>query len=90
MPTSLERRLESLERGAMVGSEITVIAIQLVSPGNLEPQNRFCKIEGITYTCGEDEPPAEFDRRMHSVAEVLNRQLGRTIRIICSPTDMEL
>ena len=90
MATSIERRLESLERGAMVGNEITLIAIQLVSPGNLQPANRFCKIEGVTYTCGADESSSEFDRRMRAVAEGLNRRLGKPIRIILSPDDLDL
>lgn len=87
---TLERRIEVLERGIAPGEGITVIAIQVVSPGNLEPENRFCRIEGVTHTCGADELPADFDNRMRAVAEDLNRRLGRPIRIICSPEDLDL
>lgn len=87
---NLESRIAVLERGARSDDEVTVIAIQIVSPGNLKPENRFCRIEGVTHTCGADELPADFDNRMRAVAEDLNRRLGRPIRIICSPRDFEL
>lgn len=85
---TLERRIEVLERGIAPGEGITVIAIQVVSPGNIEPENRSCKIEGVTYRCGTDELPIDFDNRMRSIAESLNRRLGKPIRIICSPEDL--
>ena len=90
MATNLERRITAMESKTMHGSGFTIIVIQVVSPGNLKPENRFCMIEGVTYTCGADELPADFDNRMRSIAEELNSRLGRPIRIICSPTDLTL
>jgi hypothetical protein len=90
MTASLHTRVKALERGAAPDDGFTVIAIQIVSPGNLEPENRFCRIEGVTHTCGADELPADFDNRMRAVAEDLNSRLGRPIRMICSPEDCEL
>lgn len=80
--------IEALERGVAPDDGFTVIAIQIVSPGNLEPENRFCKIEGATYTRRDDELPADFDKRMRAIAEDLNRRLGRPIQIICSQPDL--
>lgn len=87
---TLERRVDLLERGLALGEGITVIAIQLVGPGNPRPGNRFCRIDGATYTRDADELPTEFDNRMRAIAEVLNRQRGRPVLILCSPEDLDL
>ena len=88
--TTLERRLEALERGAAPDDGFTVIAIEIVSPINYEPENRVCMIESVTNTCSADELAADFDNRMRAVAENLNRRQGRPIRIICSPENLDL
>ena len=90
MATNLERRIEALERGTSSGPSIKIIAIQLVSPGDLEPENSYCKIDSTTYTRRDDETPVEFDDRMRSIAEGINRERGRPTFIICSATDLAL
>lgn len=90
MGTSLERRLEALEQAAAPSSGITVIAIQVVQPGGRKEENRFCSIEGVTHARQADEPAEDFDARMMVLANDLNKRVGKPIRIICSPTDVDL
>ena len=65
-----------------------MIAVQIVSPDNLKPENRTCKIDGLIYTRGADELPADFDSRMMAVADGLNRQSGRLVHLVLSPDDL--
>jgi hypothetical protein len=90
MAASLERRIEAMEAQVMQGSGYTIIAVQVVSPGDLEPESSFCKIDGVTHTQQRGEPPADFENRMCLVAEELNQQRGWPIRIICGWNDLTI
>ena len=84
MATTLERRIESLEQGALAGEGVVLVGIG-------EQDNRqFCAMDGVTYTGAVDESPHDFECRMRSVANELNRKLGRPLRIICSRADKSI
>jgi hypothetical protein len=80
---NLESRIEVLERRTP-REQFSVLVRQIVSPGNLEPENRFCQIEGVNYTRPDDESPADFDARMLALAEDLHRQRGKIIDVLLS------
>jgi hypothetical protein len=90
MKASLERRIDALEERVQPKNAITLIAIQLVSPGNLQPDNNCCEIDDATYWRRADESKAEFEQRMKDIAEDLNKVRGAPIRIILSEHDMDL
>jgi hypothetical protein len=87
MPT-LEHRIDALERATPSGPGYTIIAIQVLQPGNLSPENWRCEIDGQLHRSADRESASEFEDRMRQIAEALNQRLGKPIRIICSPTDV--
>jgi hypothetical protein len=80
---NLDRRIEVLER-CTPRERFTVFVHQIVSPGSLEPENRYCQIEGVDYTRPDDESSVDFDARMLALAEELHRQRGRIIEMMLS------
>lgn len=88
MTTILERRIEVLERGAHAEDTGLVIVRQIVSPGDLEPQNSFCQIDGVAYTRADDESPADFDARMLGLVEDRCRQVGHPVRLVRGATNL--